>query len=122
MRYLPQRKRKLFIPQQLIPYPVSGEKTLEYTPSDKYIPEVGRSIYGWQYSSEGSIPGIPQKTDLDILYDAPDTLMTQMESVEEETHTYVLVVGKSNKDKIMKMVNEAQSVGMTIQVCEKILA
>lgn len=45
-----------------------------------------------------------------------------MESVEEETHTYVLVVGKSNKDKILKMVNEAQSVGMTIQVCEKILA
>ncbi|MCM1237524.1 MAG: hypothetical protein NC489_46250 [Ruminococcus flavefaciens] len=55
-------------------YPVSGTKTLQDFPAEKYTPDVGREIYGWQFSSEGRIDGISTNVDLNVLYCDPVTL------------------------------------------------
>lgn len=52
-------------------YPSSTEKTLEYTPAERYKPNVGRAIWGWQYSSKGRVLGINGFVDLDICYHDP---------------------------------------------------
>lgn len=50
-------------------YPSSAVKTLGMLPDEKYLPNVGRPIWGWQFSSNGSVPGISTKVDLDICYE-----------------------------------------------------
>lgn len=55
-------------------YPLSGTKTLSDTPAEKYKPDLGREIYGWQYSSEGKVDGISTNVDLNILYSNPASL------------------------------------------------
>lgn len=55
-------------------YPVSGTKTLLDTPADKYKPDLGRDIYGWQFSSAGKVDGITTNVDLNILYENPASL------------------------------------------------
>lgn len=59
------------VPLWVARYPVSTEKTLEYTPVERYKPAVGRAIWGWQYSSNGRIAGINGAVDLDICYQDP---------------------------------------------------
>lgn len=59
-------------------YPVKGAKTLNDFPAEKYVPAVGREIYGWQFTSEGKVKGITTSVDLDILYNDPVTLSTVM--------------------------------------------
>lgn len=56
------------VPLWVARYPSSTEKMLEYTPAERYKPNVGRAIWGWQYSSKGKIPGINGLVDLDICY------------------------------------------------------
>lgn len=54
-------------------YPVSGEKDLSYNPPESFKPDVdvGRDIWGWQYSSSGKVDGISGHVDLDICYVDP---------------------------------------------------
>lgn len=59
------------VPLWVARYPSSTEKTLEYTPAERYKPNVGRVIWGWQYSSKGKVPGINGLVDLDICYQDP---------------------------------------------------
>lgn len=59
------------VPLWVARYPSSTEKTLEYAPAERYKPNVGRAIWGWQYSSKGRIPGIGSLVDLDICYQDP---------------------------------------------------
>ena len=55
-------------------YPVSGVKTLADLPQEKYKPDVGRALYGWQFTSTGKVNGIQGNVDLDLLYEPPATL------------------------------------------------
>lgn len=54
-------------------YPVSGEKDLSFNPPESYKPDadVGRAIWGWQFSSSGRVDGISGFVDLDICYVDP---------------------------------------------------
>lgn len=63
-------------------YPSSTEKTLEYTPAERYKPNVGRAIWGWQYSSAGRVPGINELVDLDICYQDPTEVHEPVEEPE----------------------------------------
>lgn len=62
-------------------YPVSGAHTFGEIPPEKYKPEVGREMYGWQFTASGKINGIKTDVDLDILYEDPATLQ---ESSQED--------------------------------------
>ncbi len=55
-------------------YPVSGVKTLADMPQEKYKPNMGRALYGWQFTSTGRVNGIQTGVDLDLLYEPPATL------------------------------------------------
>lgn len=50
-------------------YPSTAQKTLESMPNEKYLPDVGRDIWGWQFSNNGKISGISTRVDLDICYE-----------------------------------------------------
>lgn len=50
-------------------YPSTAVKTFGSHPDEKYLPDVGRPIWGWQFSSNGSVPGISTNVDLDICYE-----------------------------------------------------
>lgn len=69
-------------------YPSKEIKTLKDFPAEKYIPDVGREIYGWQFSSEGKVNGIPTNVDLNVLFHDPVTLggdpVTDQETVTAE--------------------------------------
>lgn len=49
-------------------YPSNDRMELSAKPSDKYKPVVTHELFGWQYSSKGSIPGISGNVDLDMIY------------------------------------------------------
>ena len=66
-------------------YPVSGVKTLADLPQEKYKPDVGRALYGWQFTSTGKVNGIQGNVDLDLLYEPPATLE---QSPPEERYTF----------------------------------
>ena len=40
-------------------------------PDQEKKPEVGRALWGWQYTSTGRVPGINGDADLDICYQDP---------------------------------------------------
>ena len=40
-------------------------------PDQNKKPEVGRALWGWQYTSTGRVPGINGNADLDICYQDP---------------------------------------------------
>ena len=49
-------------------------------PDQSRKPEVGRALWGWQYTSTGRVPGINGNADLDICYQDPaDTEETETE-------------------------------------------
>lgn len=50
-------------------YPTTAVKNFGAVPDEKYLPDVGRPIWGWQFSSNGSVPGISTNVDLDICYE-----------------------------------------------------
>ncbi len=50
-------------------YPSTAVKSFGSLPDEKYLPDVGRPIWGWQFSSNGSVPGISTNVDLDICYE-----------------------------------------------------
>lgn len=52
-------------------YPGTAKKTWEDSPSERYKPSVGRPIWGWQWTSNGRLPGIDGPVDFDICYQDP---------------------------------------------------
>ena len=52
-------------------YPSTAEKTWADSPSERYRPSVGRMIWGWQWTSNGRLPGINGPVDSDICYQDP---------------------------------------------------
>ena len=70
-------------------YPVSGVKTLADLPQEKYKPDVGRALYGWQFTSTGKVNGIQGNVDLDLLYEPPATLeQTPPEEIPDQEERY----------------------------------
>lgn len=59
---------KFICPLWIARYPSSAAKTFEMQPDKRYLPDVGRPIWGWQFSNNGVIPGISTSVDLDICY------------------------------------------------------
>lgn len=55
-------------------YPLSKSLDLNYDPAEAYRPKVLHELYGWQYTSAGSVDGISGNVDLDELYVAVDTV------------------------------------------------
>lgn len=49
----------------------TAEKTMETTPDENYRPRVPMDIFGWQWTSKGSVPGISGAVDLDVCYYDP---------------------------------------------------
>lgn len=49
-------------------YPLSKTMQIDENPPQKYRPDVGRRIEGWQYSSKGRISGISGNVDLNEWY------------------------------------------------------
>lgn len=87
-------------------YPVKGTKTLRDVPADKYIPSVGRGIYGWQFSSEGKVNGISTNVDLNVLYHDPVTLSEKLhpDDAQTEAETYIFmtdVISKNQAEQLM---------------------
>lgn len=52
-------------------YPSTAQKAWNDNPSDRYKPSVGRAIWGWQWTSNGRLPGIGGAVDFDICYQDP---------------------------------------------------
>ncbi|MCD7820393.1 MAG: LysM peptidoglycan-binding domain-containing protein [Lachnospiraceae bacterium] len=61
-------------------YPSSTSMLITADPSSSYKPAIDHDLYGWQYSSKGSVSGITGNCDLDELYVAVET-----ENVYEDT-------------------------------------
>lgn len=59
------------VPLWVARYPSSKVVTFGAEPDEKYLPAVGRAIWGWQFSSTGNVPGINGNVDLDICYQDP---------------------------------------------------
>lgn len=51
----------------------NGYNVMQFTadPNPEKKPEVGRALWGWQYTSTGRVPGINGNADLDICYQNP---------------------------------------------------
>lgn len=81
-------------------YPETSVKTLGTSPNEKYLPDVGRTIWGWQYSSNGSVHGITTAVDLDVCYEDPTQCLIETEGVH-----YMLMVNNINYED-MKVVQK----------------
>ncbi len=70
-------------------YPSSVTMPISEDPSDSYTPAIDHDLWGWQYSSKGSVSGITGNCDLDELYVAVETVNvyeTATEDTEETTY------------------------------------
>lgn len=88
-------------------YPSTAVKTFGSLPDEKYLPDVGRPIWGWQFSSNGSVPGISTNVDLDICYE--DTAI-----YPENESQYMMVIDnlyQSDMKFIQQMLSEMKLVG-----------
>lgn len=102
-------------------YPSSRTKTLSDTPEEKYKPDVGRDIYGWQYSGNGRVDGISTNVDLDILYENPTLLETDMLQIpidkdREMTEKYVVIVEEMDKKSAEKITKTADELGINSKI------
>lgn len=52
-------------------YPSIAQKAWAESPSDRYKPSVGRAIWGWQWTSNGRLPGISGAVDFNVCYQDP---------------------------------------------------
>lgn len=72
--YIKPYADKVSCPFWIARYPVSGPMSIETNPADAKRPSITRSLYGWQYSSAGQIPGIIGNVDLNELYVAVESI------------------------------------------------
>lgn len=108
---------KFSCPLWVARYPSSTEKTLESKPDDKYLPNVGREIWGWQFSSKGKVPGILTNVDLNICYESP----TCLEEEKESHHQYMIIISDLNELTAAAIQEELSSKGIISVVYEKFL-
>lgn len=99
-------------------YPVKGEKTLKDFPADKYKPEVGRAIYGWQFTDAGKVDGISTGVDLDVLYEDPVTLIGQpvldrKQDTVQEDRGYIFATPEISKNQADQLLNTAKLMGVS---------
>lgn len=102
-------------------YPSSGTKTLSDTPAEKYKPDLGRNIYGWQYSSEGKVDGISTKVDLNILYENPASLETGMLQIpivndNDAAKNYIVIVDRMDMKSAESIIKMADDLGVGSKV------
>lgn len=91
-------------------YPISGTKTLRDIPAEKYMPDVGRTLYGWQFSREGKVKGISTNVDLNVLYQNPTTLDRTLDKndVQEDKAKYVFMTDGISKSQAEQLMNTAK--------------
>ncbi|HJB90123.1 MAG TPA: hypothetical protein H9763_01515 [Candidatus Eisenbergiella merdigallinarum] len=53
-------------------YPSSAQKKWDDEPLDQDKPSVGRAIWGWQWTSNGRLPGIGGAVDFNVCYQDPE--------------------------------------------------
>ena len=53
-------------------YPSSAQKKWDDEPLDQDKPSVGRAIWGWQWTSNGRLPGTGGAVDLNVCYQDPE--------------------------------------------------
>lgn len=97
-------------------YPSSSVKTLDTSPDEKFRPDVGRAIWGWQYSSNGSVPGISTKVDIDLCYKDPKEYFTNIPSKNQ--NQYVVTIENINYaavQEIQKKLSEIMLEGVVYQ-------
>lgn len=88
-------------------YPSKAMKIFGQEPDEKYLPDVGRPIWGWQFSSNGSVPGISTNTDLDICYE--DTAI-----YPENKSQYMMVIDnlyQNDMRSIQQVLSEMKLIG-----------
>lgn len=83
--YIKPYAAKLQYPFWIARYPVSTTMTIDKDPVDNKRPEITHALYGWQYSSKGSVVGINGNVDLNELYVAIET-ENVMPKPEETLH------------------------------------
>lgn len=54
-------------------YPSGRNMTIDAKISDEKKPVIEHPMYGWQYSSKGTVPGVPGNVDMNELYVAVET-------------------------------------------------
>lgn len=72
--YIKPYADKLQHPFWIARYPSNSKMTISNDPADDKRPEIVHELYGWQYSSKGSVPGISGSVDLDELYVAVESV------------------------------------------------
>ena len=77
---------------------------LDANPDQEKKPEVGRALWGWQYTSTGRVPGINGNADLNIFYQNP----ANAEDIETEPGAiWCLSIADVWDKEIAKAVSEA---------------
>lgn len=90
-------------------YPVSGVKALVDLPQEKYKPDTGRALYGWQFTSTGSVKGIKTEVDLDLLYEPPATLEQSQseEEIPDQEGRYIFFSEEIDYARAQRLLEEA---------------
>lgn len=70
-------------PLWIAKYPSSKQMKVSEDPNMANAPKVGKDIYGWQYSSKGSVAGIIGNVDMDIWF--ADIEAKELESAHQDT-------------------------------------
>ena len=80
---------------------------MDILPDEKYLPYIGRPLWGWQFSSNGAVPGISTNVDLDICFFDPDVHFS-----DAEEKKYTLVVYDLSPDDIPAIKNKLSEMGL----------
>ncbi len=62
------RPMEIDCPYWIARYPSRRAIPFGTPPEERYRPQVRGTLWGWQYSSAGQVPGISHSTDLDVIY------------------------------------------------------
>lgn len=68
--YIKKYADKLPYPFWIARYPTSSIMDDDTDPNEKYKPSITNTLYGWQYTSKGSVDGISGVVDLSVMYGA----------------------------------------------------
>lgn len=55
-------------------YPSTRTMNVQDNPDESKTPAIAHTLYGWQYSSAGSVPGINGNVDMDFYYEENETI------------------------------------------------
>lgn len=100
-------------------YPISGEKTFKDFPAEKYMPDVGRKLYGWQFTDDGRVEGIDTNVDMNVLYQNPVTLEGKSGATQEDGEgavclpRYVFVTDAISESQARQILSTAKVMNIT---------